>query len=299
MWQLLKKENIKCTSRKCNKAIRTYANGRILSVFGEFECTVEIEGMKQNVIFLVIKEKAIPILGKASAKALEVLKVGIEARHRKQEVDYFDSHLAEQLQHDAPSTLKEEAAHNQEVIQHSDSSEISGAPQLEIVDETVETAAAMVIKVFDVFFTSLGKCNSSQIDNACSFLPAWKFELQKYLYMHVSTPQMSTEEEVCDRNKYQEIQETGTKIDTVHLDNAQTNTGNILETVEEGNRATVRSQDGSAYSRDIGQLEKLKDFEIVGDESDAKPAAERFNWHSKYGSTNLVNINPFEEKKKC
>jgi hypothetical protein len=56
---------------------------------------MEIQGVEQSVVFLVIKEDAIPILGKASAKALEVLKIGIEARYQIKEVNQLNSQVAE------------------------------------------------------------------------------------------------------------------------------------------------------------------------------------------------------------
>jgi hypothetical protein len=88
-WEFLKQKSIKCASRKCEKLIKTYANRLLLSTIGEFDCTVAIEGLVQTATFLVIKEKAAPILGKSSAKALGVLTIGLAAR---QQTELYQNH---------------------------------------------------------------------------------------------------------------------------------------------------------------------------------------------------------------
>ena len=80
-WEQLKKKGINCTSERdiSNKRLYPYGSHRPLQVLGTFKCQVIIEGhsVLDEEEFTVVKEKGCNLLGKKTALALGILKLGV------------------------------------------------------------------------------------------------------------------------------------------------------------------------------------------------------------------------------
>lgn len=76
-WELLKSNGIKCQSQKNSSRIFAYG-AKELKTLGKFQALVELDGSQTEAEFVVIDGIGKPILGKATATELNVLRVGKE-----------------------------------------------------------------------------------------------------------------------------------------------------------------------------------------------------------------------------
>lgn len=77
-WDFLKHNGVKCKSRKIQKKLFAYAQVEPIETVGIFECNVVCDGTKLQspAEFVVVKGSGKSILGKTTAEALNVLRVG-------------------------------------------------------------------------------------------------------------------------------------------------------------------------------------------------------------------------------
>jgi transposase InsO family protein len=80
IWNYLKQNHVKCTSSKSDKKLFAYGQRNPIDVIGTFtaEIVCDINGVKCEGEFTVIKGKGKPLLGKETAEQLKVLRVGPE-----------------------------------------------------------------------------------------------------------------------------------------------------------------------------------------------------------------------------
>ena len=76
LWDKLKSEKVKCTSKKCNKKLYAYGNSKPLEVLGSFRAATSTNNKEVNAEFIVIKGTGEPLLGRDTAIQLGVLKMG-------------------------------------------------------------------------------------------------------------------------------------------------------------------------------------------------------------------------------
>ena len=77
-WEALKSQNINCESRRSSDVLRAYGQEEPLPVIGTFDCEVKVGSRKTHAKFSVIKGNGIPLLGRHSAFALDVLRIGYD-----------------------------------------------------------------------------------------------------------------------------------------------------------------------------------------------------------------------------
>ena len=75
-WERLKREGIKCKSRKSNKELYVYG-GQKLEVAGSFTATVKTTRKSTQAEFIVIEGQGQPLLSKNTAEELGVIKMGL------------------------------------------------------------------------------------------------------------------------------------------------------------------------------------------------------------------------------
>src|SRR6218665_2631753 len=77
-WNMMKKKQVKCESRKSTKEIYMYAYGSEtpLKVIGMFSCILTLRQISINADFYVIEGKGKSLLGRNTAEQLDVLRVG-------------------------------------------------------------------------------------------------------------------------------------------------------------------------------------------------------------------------------
>ena len=77
LWEHLKLEKIKCDSTKCNPSVYPYDSEEPLLVLGKFTTKVSVgQTSLDNVEFIVVEGSGQTLLGRATASALGVLKMG-------------------------------------------------------------------------------------------------------------------------------------------------------------------------------------------------------------------------------
>ena len=76
LWDHLKSEKVKCTSKKCNKKLYAYGNSKPLEVLSSFIAATSTNSKEVNAEFIVIKGTGEPLLGRDTAIQLGVLKMG-------------------------------------------------------------------------------------------------------------------------------------------------------------------------------------------------------------------------------
>jgi hypothetical protein len=79
----LKRNNICCASKKTSTILKSYGNKIPLTVSWEFRCTVKTGEDECNALFLVIREKGIPILGQHTATEFNNLKINASVNQLK------------------------------------------------------------------------------------------------------------------------------------------------------------------------------------------------------------------------
>ena len=75
LWEELKKQKVKCVSRKSSKRLYPYGATKPLEVLGTFEAELKIGSSHISADFTVIEGKGEPLLGKESAMKVGVLKI--------------------------------------------------------------------------------------------------------------------------------------------------------------------------------------------------------------------------------
>jgi len=75
-WNMMKKKQVKCESRKSTKEIYAYGSETPLKVIGMFSCIVTLRQISINADFYVIEGKGKSLLGRNTAEQLGVLRVG-------------------------------------------------------------------------------------------------------------------------------------------------------------------------------------------------------------------------------
>ena len=77
-WEMLKKDGVKCVSRRTNKKLFTYGQDKPIGVLGTFVAEIECENndSKCESEFTVIKGTGKTLLGRRTAEKLDVLRVG-------------------------------------------------------------------------------------------------------------------------------------------------------------------------------------------------------------------------------
>ena len=78
-WETLKRKNIKCRSWKSNRKLYSYGSEEPLNTAGELEAELCYKDRKCTVTFVVVEEKARPILGRQTSEMLAILKIEINS----------------------------------------------------------------------------------------------------------------------------------------------------------------------------------------------------------------------------
>ena len=78
-WETLKRKNIKCRSWKSNRKLYSYGSEEPLNTAGEFEAELCYKYRKCTVTFVVVEEKARPILSRQTSEILAILKIEINS----------------------------------------------------------------------------------------------------------------------------------------------------------------------------------------------------------------------------
>lgn len=78
-WETLKRKNIKCRSWKSNRKLYSYGSEEPLNTAGEFEAELCYKDRKCTVTFVVVEEKARPILSRQTCEILAILKIEINS----------------------------------------------------------------------------------------------------------------------------------------------------------------------------------------------------------------------------
>ena len=78
-WETLKRRNIKCRSWKSNRKLYSYGSEEPLNTAGEFEAELCYKDRKCTVTFVVVEEKARPILSRQTSEILAILKIEINS----------------------------------------------------------------------------------------------------------------------------------------------------------------------------------------------------------------------------
>lgn len=79
MWEMLKAKHIQCVSTKCKTNLYAYGSNKSLPVIGKFTAQVVLDQtVLDNVEFIVIEGRGQPLLGRVTALALKVLRLGRE-----------------------------------------------------------------------------------------------------------------------------------------------------------------------------------------------------------------------------
>ena len=78
-WETLKRKNIKCRSWKSNRKLYSYGSEEPLNTAGEFEAELCYKDRKCTVTFVVVEEKARPILSRQISEILAILKIEINS----------------------------------------------------------------------------------------------------------------------------------------------------------------------------------------------------------------------------
>ncbi|KAJ8018643.1 hypothetical protein HOLleu_43268 [Holothuria leucospilota] len=86
-WEFLKAKKVKCQSEKTNKSVYPYGSRQPLSILGKFKTISEVNGVETNSEFLVLDGKAESLLGKNTAIALGVLRLGPRVNSLKMKED--------------------------------------------------------------------------------------------------------------------------------------------------------------------------------------------------------------------
>jgi hypothetical protein len=81
-WKYLKRNNICCASKETSTILKSYGNKIPFTVSGEFRCTAKT-GDENNALFLVIREKGIPILGQHTATEFNILTINASVNQLK------------------------------------------------------------------------------------------------------------------------------------------------------------------------------------------------------------------------
>ena len=76
-WEELKSKGIKCNSWKFNKKLFAYGSEEPLSTIGEFETELNYRDRSCSTCFVVIEQKARPILGRLTCETLGVLRIEV------------------------------------------------------------------------------------------------------------------------------------------------------------------------------------------------------------------------------
>ena len=77
--ETLKRKNIKCRSWKSNWKLYSYGSKEPLNTAGEFEAELCYKDRKGTLTFVVVEEKARPILGRQTSEMLAILKIEINS----------------------------------------------------------------------------------------------------------------------------------------------------------------------------------------------------------------------------
>ena len=78
-WEALKKEKIKCKSWKSNKTLYSYGSEEPLNTAGEFETELCYKDRQCVARFVVVEEKARPILSRQTSELLAIFKFQINS----------------------------------------------------------------------------------------------------------------------------------------------------------------------------------------------------------------------------
>ena len=76
-WEMLKRNNIKCDSRKSNRKLYSYGSDEPLTTAGEFETELCYKDKVYPACFVVVEEKARAILSCQTSEELGILKIEI------------------------------------------------------------------------------------------------------------------------------------------------------------------------------------------------------------------------------
>lgn len=78
-WEMLKKKKIKCKSWESNKKLYSYGSEEPLNTAGEFEAELCYKDRQCAARFVVVEEKARPILSRQTSELLAILKIEINS----------------------------------------------------------------------------------------------------------------------------------------------------------------------------------------------------------------------------
>jgi hypothetical protein len=78
-WEVLKKKKIKCKSWESNKKLYSYGSEEPLNTAGEFEAELCYKDRQCAARFVVVEEKARPILSRQTSELLAILKIEINS----------------------------------------------------------------------------------------------------------------------------------------------------------------------------------------------------------------------------
>ena len=76
-WEMLKRNNIKCDSKKSNRKLYSYGSDEPLTTAGEFETELCYKDKVYPACFVVVEEKARAILSRQTSEELRILKIEI------------------------------------------------------------------------------------------------------------------------------------------------------------------------------------------------------------------------------
>ena len=96
VWEYLKAHKVKCVSIKACKKLYSYGSNQPLQVAGTFTAEVSVgERVLSGVEFFVIENKGQALLGRETAIALEVLKLGtpVQVNSLEASTDGLKGHL--------------------------------------------------------------------------------------------------------------------------------------------------------------------------------------------------------------
>ncbi|RUA05254.1 MAG: hypothetical protein DSY43_04950 [Gammaproteobacteria bacterium] len=88
-WEELKQGRIVCKSRKTDRRLFAYGSEKPLSVVGEFDVELCYQDKSRTTCFVVVEEKARPILGRQTCEDLGVLKIMINSVNEQSIFDDF------------------------------------------------------------------------------------------------------------------------------------------------------------------------------------------------------------------
>ena len=78
-WEVLKKKKIKCKSLQRNKKLNSYGSEEPLNTAGEFETELCYKDRQCTARFVVVEEKARPILSRQTSELLAILKMEVNS----------------------------------------------------------------------------------------------------------------------------------------------------------------------------------------------------------------------------